>query len=728
MYRPLHIICTALFLMLLTTATAQVVQGTPHINDSIATINQRIKNAEASGTKTILVDALMKKTRLLLRHGMLDDALITANQALLLSNEIKSEKISEQVYNLLSVCYIKKNLLYESLDYLYKGYELSEALRDTARISWYLVEISKNENYLGRLTHSMSVNLKSADFFKKNNDQYELAQIYISQGVTHTALGNYKTAQTYLSNAIEIFEHFNDTLQIGIAYLNMSELHLLSNDMENAQKFMEKAEQIFSTRSEKYLLRCSTLKSKILLEKNKLQQTITLLEQTANRQYAINDMHGCATTLLLLGKTYQRNSNYEKAISTFHHCINSARNENLTNFVRESYHGLANTYGAQQQYQQAYQCLNRYVNITDSLYNMQTISEANRLENQAVIRAKEREIASQNDLLLLNQEKLKHEKTKQRYLYLFIVISFSIIILAVREFHQKKKANRILTITNSEIEAQKKMLEQRTREITDSLRYARHIQKAILHSTLQPRDYFSDSFLIFQPKEMVSGDFYWFKRLDNQLLFAIADCTGHGTPGAFMSIIGTFGLNQIVNEFKETSPAKILNHLNNLFHKSFEQREGAEIFDGMDIGICNLDLQTNEIKFSGANIGLNIIRKSSAPAATSIVLHQTDEHIIYQTKYNKQSIGYFVSSTQYTTQAIQLLPNDCLYIFSDGYIDQFGGPKSKKFLHSELRSLLCRICQLPMAEQENVLMQTFNEWKGDCNQIDDVTFLGVRID
>lgn len=713
-----------LFILVLTSTLAYAQK----MADSISSIDLQIGSLEnSSGSQLGLVDLLLKKTEILLNASSLDDALITANEALLVSNEIKSESVSERVNGILSICYMRKNLIQESLDYLYKGYEISEALRDTSKISWYLLQICRNEEYIGRLAYSMNINLKAIEFFRTIHNYQNLGQIYRMQAVVHIGLGNFNTAENYIDQATELLLQYNDSLQLGMAYLNRAELELLRDEIECAQVQVELAKGVLKGFDEKYLLRCNSVEGAILLQNRKTLQATLLLNSTAKRQLAIEDTKGLVITLIRLGDANQRVGDYTSAINEYNLCIKNASAHNLTNYVRKSYQGLAKIHGKLLQYQLAYTNLNRYVNITDSLYNLQTIGEVNRLENQAAIRAKERQIDVQNELIISNRRSLKREKMKQLYLYLLIGLSFVVIVIAVREFLQKKRANNILIRKNGEIDSQRRTLEQRNRDIKDSLNYAKRIQRAVLRTTQQPNDLFGDSFLLFQPKELVSGDFYWFKKVGNQLLFAVADCTGHGAPGAFMSIIGTFGLNQVVSEFGETRPAEILNYLSDLFYKSIEQREGAEIFDGMDIGLCCLDTTTNEIKFAGANIGLNIVRKTSAPAASSVVLYQSDEYTLYQTKFNKQSIGYVVDRTAFTTQGLHLLPNDCLYLFTDGYTDQFGGPKIKKLGYGSLRSTLCDIASCSMDEQKDILLNKFNKWKDTNIQIDDVTFLGIRI-
>ncbi|HBI81767.1 MAG TPA: hypothetical protein DDY04_07505 [Bacteroidales bacterium] len=194
-----------------------------------------------------------------------------------------------------------------------------------------------------------------------------------------------------------------------------------------------------------------------------------------------------------------------------------------------------------------------------------------------------------------------------------------------------------------------------------------------------------------------------------------------------MSIIGMFGLNQIVSELKETNPGEVLKNLNELFHKSFEQKEGSEIFDGMDIAFCNYNPITRELRYAGANIYLNIVRKSSSHSASNIILNQNEAYTLYQVKCERQSIGYMIEKVNFTTHSIQLEKDDAIYLYSDGYTDQFGGPNGKKFRLTEFRNILCSIANLPMSKQKDLLLDIYSEWKGNNIQVDDVTVMGIRI-
>lgn len=312
-------------------------------------------------------------------------------------------------------------------------------------------------------------------------------------------------------------------------------------------------------------------------------------------------------------------------------------------------------------------------------------------------------------------------------LYATIVLSLGLLVLAYSGFKSKRKANIDLSLQKYEIENQKLIVDKRNKDITDSLNYARRIQRAIFKTSVRLEKFFTESFILFIPKDIVSGDFYWVKSKNDKVLFAVADCTGHGVPGAFMSIIGTYGLNNLVNELELTNPGEILNEMNSLFKSSIDQSEGAEIFDGMDIGLCLYNPTTKELNYAGANLPLHILRANSKPQPTSHIVHNNNHFSLYQVKPNKQPIGYVFEESNYVTHGIQLMEGDILYLFTDGFADQFGGLYQKKFRYQELRKLICDIATKPLKEQHSILEETFRKWKGDNIQVDDMSFMGVKI-
>jgi len=264
------------------------------------------------------------------------------------------------------------------------------------------------------------------------------------------------------------------------------------------------------------------------------------------------------------------------------------------------------------------------------------------------------------------------------------------------------------------IEHQKEEIEEQKKHIMDSIYYARRIQNAILPSYRMIDNYLSSYFILYLPKDIVSGDFYWMHEIDNLFMMAAVDCTGHGVPGAFMSIVGFNQLNQSVTVKKARRASDILDELNKgVITTLNENRSDSSIKDGMDLALCVFDFAAKKVEFGGANNPLVLIRDNKV------------------TKYkgDRFPIGAYEGTKrqQFKNNEIELLDGDCLYLFSDGYADQFGGPENKKFMYRRFEQLLLEINSKPMEVQKEFLQNRINEWMGTNDQVDDILVIGIRI-
>lgn len=264
---------------------------------------------------------------------------------------------------------------------------------------------------------------------------------------------------------------------------------------------------------------------------------------------------------------------------------------------------------------------------------------------------------------------------------------------------------------NKQLEENKKTIEEKNKDILDSIRYARRIQEAIMPAKDLLNYYFPDSFIFYQPKDIVSGDFYWFQEKFHKFFIATVDCTGHGVPGAFMSVIGSNLLNQTLNEFSISDPATILNNLNLHVQYTLKQDQNTETKDGMDIALLAIDQENDILQYAGANRPLWLVRNNE------LIKYEPDKIPIGGGQYG----DHF-----YTEHNIILQPNDLIYIFTDGYPDQFGGEFNKKLTTKKFAELLLSIQHLSMEEQALSLKQYLNEWKGSQEQTDDVLVIGIR--
>lgn len=247
-------------------------------------------------------------------------------------------------------------------------------------------------------------------------------------------------------------------------------------------------------------------------------------------------------------------------------------------------------------------------------------------------------------------------------------------------------------------------------EITDSIHYAKRIQAAILPPERILKENLKQSFILYKPKDIVAGDFYWTEKKGDLILFAVADCTGHGVPGAMVSVVCHNALNRAVKEFKLSKPSEILDKVRMLVIETFEKSDEI-VMDGMDIGLCVLNTKNLRLEFAGAYIPLYLVRKGK----------------LVEIKADKQPIGKHSEVKSFTNNGIEIEKNDLIYLLSDGFADQFGGEKGKKFRTKTLKELLLKISELSISQQKKQLDKYFDDWKGKLDQVDDVTVMGMKI-
>ena len=335
----------------------------------------------------------------------------------------------------------------------------------------------------------------------------------------------------------------------------------------------------------------------------------------------------------------------------------------------------------------------------------------------------------------------KIETKRQQIISISIAIGLGLTTLFLmfiyRRLQVTKKQKDIIEQQRLGAERQKQelstaneKLEEVSKEVRDSINYAELIQTAVL-PTLRIEDLAKESFIYFNPKEKVSGDFYWIEQKDEYHGYAVADCTGHGIPGAFISMIGTILLNEIYNSKQIYVPNEILDELSRLVRLTLTNKDGYTMKDGMDISFAVLDNKTKMLYFSGANNPIWIASKNPEKRInkeTAVPLTEKDGKYIYEIKGDKQPVGDYGEHVKpFTLNSAHLEEGDVFYLFTDGYVDQFGGDKNKKFKAKPFRELLLSAFHEEMEDQKFILDQNFQNWKGDFEQIDDVTVMGVRV-
>lgn len=295
---------------------------------------------------------------------------------------------------------------------------------------------------------------------------------------------------------------------------------------------------------------------------------------------------------------------------------------------------------------------------------------------------------------------------KRTIRFIFYTINFAIIYFEIYYFKSiNYRFQKLLTSKTQEVE-------NKNQEIIDSITYAKRIQEAILLPIHLVKNHLPDSFILFKPKDIVAGDFYWVDEVDDKVIFAAADCTGHGVPGAMVSVVCHNALNSAVREFDLAEPGKILDKTRELVIKQFS-KSTEDVKDGMDISLCVLNKKTLLLEFAGANNPLWLLRKNDSE--------------IFEIKPTKQAVGKGDLSKKFESHQIQLAAGDLIYIFSDGFADQFGGDKGKKYKYKPFKDLLVTNRNLSLSEQSNLINSEFEKWKQDLEQVDDICVVGVCV-
>ncbi len=328
--------------------------------------------------------------------------------------------------------------------------------------------------------------------------------------------------------------------------------------------------------------------------------------------------------------------------------------------------------------------------------------------------------SSSKSLNYINRMEVKTPVLQTRIAYFIygIIIIFLVYFLVQYRTKSLRKANQILIekdIASREVEKQRRELAIKNKNITSSIQYAKKIQEALLPSDVMFKKLLPDSFILFKPKDIVSGDFYWITERNNKVFVSAVDCTGHGVPGAFMSLIGFKILENIIKVQSIEKPSEILNILSmgieNTFHRD---EEDYLLKDGMDLAFCAFDRNKKQLEYAGAFNPLYLIRDNK----------------LIETRADRFSIGLkheLNTQNEYTNHSVSIKKGDMIYLFSDGYPDQFGGPNGKKFMYRRFRHMLLTIHKLPLQEQKDFLEKSIETWKGDkYDQVDDILVIGIR--
>ncbi len=632
-------------------------------------------------------------------------ALEFANEGLRLAQKIENKFLTGRSYQKIGECLVSKADYQNAQNSLYRSVTIYKQLKEDKFLAETYSSVGNCFYFKGDYLEAINWFIKCKEIAEKLKNEKLILNCIINIGLIYTDIGQYEKAMVNFEEAVTLAKVKNDNKHIAIIYNSIGLIKDKNGKLKDALKYYQDA--LKNCPVDEYKLRAQ-LYNNIGGIMNRFNARDTaekyLMEALLIRQ-KIGDKFGTTQTNITLARLMYDWKKYSKAKEYALKGVATAEQLGMKEIILDASQILSNTFLLENDYKKAFEYYKRYISLKDSLYNNSS-TYISQLEEKHENERKESQI---KQLELNNQLQQSEISRKQSMIYfsggILLIIAILTFVLYSR-YQLKNKANNLLTLQKQEIEAKNK-------EIVDSINYAKKIQQALLTNKEVFTESFTDSFIFFKPRDIVSGDFYWAHKTNDNFYFAVADCTGHGVPGAFMSLLGINYINQIVNEMKVQMPNEVLNVLRNKIVVSLKSSDpdyqGA---DGMDISIGRIDFKTKKMYYASAN-HKNYIAKNGE---------------LISLNYDNIPVGnYFGHEKPFTLYTTDLNEGDTLYFSTDGYADQFGGETGKKFKTRNLKAMLLELSSLPMVEQFSVIQENFDKWRGEYEQLDDVCVIGVRI-
>ncbi len=610
-------------------------------------------------------------------------------------------------------------------------------------IALVYVQLAKHANAENQFESAIDHLFKGLKWAEKYQHKSSICAIQRLLGLNYLKLEQYPKAELALKRSKQLAIGLNDTVALANALMSLG----------NALKQQDKIDEAIQRYSESLFLAKKLNNNRLIAGNyNNLGNAYRRKEQPKVALNYFNhaaEMNRAASNLLWLSFNYHNIANTYLDIHEYRKSIHYFTISNdLKASIKDSfslisgYKSLSEAYAKTNNFNKAYRLLLQHVQLKDTLEIASQVRQINELELKYETSKKEVEIQqlkSIRDIQKVRNESLEMRSKRDRNLVFFVVIfSLAVVVAAFffwRSGNLRKRANALLNAKNEQIELSNSALQVainelslRNVEITDSIRYAKHIQDAFLPelSGLRLAGLKFETF--YKPKDIVSGDFYFYYPMSDQVFFGIADCTGHGVPGAMVSIVGMNTLEKVIRSSSEaTDVSQILEHVNQLFTESLEK--GTEqVVDGMDMALCAFNSLNMSLSFSGANQSLVLIRSVDSNESVAHTLRLEDDRFqLFSVAGTKRPIGLSHNYVDFVEHHVQLVKGDRLVLFSDGLVDQIGGPKHKKVLRKQCHSWLLESSHLSVEDQLSHVKDQFNFWVNGQEQTDDVCLLIVEV-
>jgi len=613
-------------------------------------------------------------------------------KSIAIREKINDEQGLAACYAFLGLCYSHLDNYLLGIDYIQKSIQIRERIKDKRGLANSYLTMYKVYYELGEIDKALESELKSLGICKELGDLQCITGRYTNIGQIYQKKGQYSEALDYHFRALNLSKKVQIKNRVALIHENIARVYSLTNRIDIALRHIDSS----------------------LLIRNELK-----------------DQEGIASTLLLLAGIQLDKGLTTIGIQNAQKAFEIAKKLKLRSMVKDAHLLLSKGFEQEKNTGKALFHFQQFTYLKDSLFNVDQSNELVRQELEFNFSRKQ-EIQRQQQQKKEDASKQKSQKQRNIILggALILVLLSLLLIFSIYQYRLKNKsqqelegANKVLNTKNTElevknniIESQSQTIQVKNQEITDSIHYARQIQLAILPTQADFTSHFVAAFVLFEPKDLISGDFFWITKIESKIIYATVDCTGHGVPGGFMSMLGMSMLNELVNEQKLLEPALILTRLREKVIAALRQKgEEGEQKDGMDMTLCVVDTDQMTLTYAVANHVLYLLR------------NKDNESELMEFKGDRHPVGIFSEKLmEFHQYEVPLLKGDRIFTFTDGYADQFGGPKGKKFKYLQLKELLLSTQNKSIEKQGEVITKRFESWKGDVEQIDDVCLIGVE--
>ena len=706
---------------------------TYHPNDFIG---KELRNAHDS-VKLLKMFSIGEK----LINSKPDSSIVIYNVIFNYSKKINHQTFIAKSLGSIGTAYLYRANYKESEKYYKMALEEWKKMNNLKMMGGNLSNLGNVYWYLGKFDKAIDYYIKSMKIREKIADTIGIATAISNIGIVHQIQKNFKKANEYYFKSVDYYQSLlksakknkrkdvsNIKSGLSNSLNNIGAIYLEYKNLDSASLFIEKSlklrEELFDSIN---MVSCMLNLGDIYLQKKQYVKSEQYLNDAKKISLNSGNTRIVISSYDALSQLYRKMAEstnqpqlektrlLKKALENSLNGIPLAKKAGLILIQKSIYQGIANAYRGLKNYELSIKYTDSLLAVNDSIFSGEKTKAIGELEAVYQTDKKQKEIELLEKDKALDKAEIKAKRNQQFMLFggLILVALFAIFIFNRFKVTQKQKG--VIEGQKIEVEKQRDEINEKNQLITESIEYAKTIQEAIITSHQTFKDIFADMFILFKPKDIVSGDFYWgYKSKSNKVFWAAADCTGHGVPGAFMTMIGTSLLNEIIIEKEIEDTNQILDELRNsiiaTMNKNISIESDEKIRNGMDIALCCWNLTTNELSFSGANNPLFIYRNGE----------------LIEFKPDKQPIGLYKRMSPFTKQSIHLLKGDKIYSFSDGYPDQMNEEESRLKI-ANFKTLILDTAKIKTAEQKIIFEATYEKWKGNYDQIDDVVLIGVEI-